>query len=143
MPVRQRNEGICEGKTLPDNSGVAVCADGTWQAMQALSIHWGTSTAEVRSSDKVREELNAGAQGDSTYQTCGVQAAAVALVDGAVRIIDKTFNFSLLAQAPMEPIACANEPTMNGGTILHDSAQFPKFGYMTPSQVLGLPMEKV
>ncbi|KMK66430.1 molybdopterin cofactor-binding domain-containing protein [Puniceibacterium sp. IMCC21224] len=138
--------GFVMAKTLPDNSGVAVYAEGTWQALQAreaITVEWDNSEAEMRSSDVIRDELIAAVQGDSTYQTKGVQTDTTALVDGAATIIDRTFYFPLLAHAPMEPLTCTIEATADGGAILHDGAQFPTFGHMTLSHVLDLPMEKV
>ncbi|SFA70340.1 isoquinoline 1-oxidoreductase, beta subunit [Poseidonocella pacifica] len=138
--------GFVMAKALPDASGVAVYAESTWAAISArdmISVDWDMSNAENRSSDQIREELLAGVNGESTYQNWGDQAATAANVDGAAKVIDKTFYFPLLAHAPMEPLTCTIEPREDGGAILHDGAQFPTFGHMTLSQVLDLPMEKV
>ncbi|MHA3979082.1 xanthine dehydrogenase family protein molybdopterin-binding subunit [Halovulum sp. GXIMD14794] len=138
--------GFVMAKALPDNSGVAVYAESTWAAIsarEAIRVDWDFSAAESRSSDQVKEELIAAVNGDSTYQPRGNQAEAAAAVDAAATVIDRTFYFPLLAHAPMEPLTCTIEPTADGGAILHDGAQFPTFGHMTLSQILGLPMEKV
>lgn len=139
-------KGFVMAQTMPDASGVAVYADSTWAAIsarEALTIEWDNSAAETRSSDEIKAELIAGVNGPSTYQNWGDQVATASAVDGAAKIIDKTFYFPLLAHAPMEPLTCTIEPTADGGAILHDGAQFPTFGHMTLSQVLELPMEKV
>ncbi|WP_424928905.1 molybdopterin cofactor-binding domain-containing protein [Amaricoccus tamworthensis] len=138
--------GFVMAQTLPDASGVAVYAETTWAAISArdmLSVEWDFSAAEDRSSDQIREELIAGVNGPSTYETRGDQSETAAAVDGAATVIDKTFYFPLLAHAPMEPLTCTIEPLDDGGVVLHDGAQFPTFGHMTLSQVLELPMEKV
>ncbi|WP_289084298.1 molybdopterin cofactor-binding domain-containing protein [uncultured Sulfitobacter sp.] len=138
--------GFVMAKALPDASGVAVYADTTWAAISArnaISVEWDNTVAEMRSSDEIRAELIAGVNGPSTYQNWGDQSATAAAVDGAAKVIDKTFYFPLLAHAPMEPLTCTIEPTADGGVVLHDGAQFPTFGHMTLSQVLELPMEKV
>ncbi|PIB24572.1 dehydrogenase [Amylibacter kogurei] len=139
--------GFEMAKTLPDNSGVAVFADTTWNAMQArdaITVEWDDTNAEMRSSDTIRAELMSAVEtGDATYQTRGVQAETASAMESAAKVIDKTFYFPLLAHAPMEPLTCTIEPIADGGVILHDGAQFPTFGHMTLTQVLGLPMEKV
>ncbi len=138
--------GFVMAQTLPDASGVAVYAETTWAAISArdmLAVEWDFSAAEDRSSDQIREELIAGVNGPSTYETRGDQSETAAAVDGAATVIDKTFYFPLLAHAPMEPLTCTIEPLDDGGVVLHDGAQFPTFGHMTLSQVLELPMEKV
>jgi isoquinoline 1-oxidoreductase beta subunit len=138
--------GFVMAQTLPDASGVAVYADTTWAAIsarEAISVEWDNSAAEMRSSDEIKTALIAGVNGPSTYQNWGDQAATAARVDGAAKVIDKTFYFPLLAHAPMEPLTCTVEPTAEGGVVLHDGAQFPTFGHMTMSQVLELPMEMV
>ncbi|WP_378944681.1 molybdopterin cofactor-binding domain-containing protein [Paracoccus sp. R86501] len=138
--------GFAMAKALPDNSGVAVFANTTWQAIQArdaITVEWDNSAAEMRSSDQIRDELIAAVDGASTWAPMGDQAQVAAAVDGAAKVIDQTFYFPLLAHAPMEPLTCTIEPTADGGVILHDGSQFPTFGHMTLAQVLDLPMEKV
>ena len=138
--------GFAMAKTLPDNSGVAVFADTTWQAIRArdaITVEWDNSAAEMRSSDQIRDELIAAVSDTSTWTPKGDQAQIAAAVEGAAKVIDRTFYFPLLAHAPMEPLTCTIEPTADGGIILHDGAQFPTFGQMTLSQVLDLPMEKI
>ncbi|WP_108502335.1 xanthine dehydrogenase family protein molybdopterin-binding subunit [Paracoccus indicus] len=138
--------GFAMAKPLPDNSGVAVFADTTWQAIRArdaITVEWDNSAAEMRSSDQIRDELIAAVSDTSTWAPKGDQAQVAAAVEGAAKVIDRTFYFPLLAHAPMEPLTCTIEPTDNGGVILHDGAQFPTFGHMTLSQVLDLPMEKI
>ncbi|MGC8202038.1 molybdopterin cofactor-binding domain-containing protein [Aliiroseovarius sp. PTFE2010] len=142
----QGKPGFVMAQTLPDASGVAVYADSTWAAISArdaLTVEWDNSAAEMRSSDEIKAELIAGVNGPSTYQKWGDQSATADAVDGAAKVIDKTFYFPLLAHAPMEPLTCTIAPTDDGGVVLHDGAQFPTFSHMTVSQVLQLPMEKV
>ena len=138
--------GFAMAKALPDNSGVAVFADTTWQAIRArdaITVEWDNAAAEMRSSDQIRDELIAAVSDTSTWAPKGDQAHVAAAVEGAAKVIDRTFYFPLLAHAPMEPLTCTIEPTADGGIILHDGAQFPTFGQMTLSQVLDLPMEKI
>ena len=138
--------GFEMAKALPDNSGVAVFADTTWQAIRArdaITVEWDNAAAEMRSSDQIRDELIAAVSDTSTWAPKGDQAHVAAAVEGAAKVIDRTFYFPLLAHAPMEPLTCTIEPTADGGIILHDGAQFPTFGQMTLSQVLDLPMEKI
>lgn len=141
-----RMAGFVRADALSDNSGVAVFAESTWAAISArdaISVEWDNSAAEKRSSDDIKTELMTAVEGESTYQNWGNQAETAAAVDAAATVIDKTFYFPLLAHAPMEPLTCTIAPTEDGGAILHDGAQFPTFGHMTLSEVLGLPMDKV
>ena len=138
--------GFVMAKPMPDGSGVAVFADTTWaaiQAREAIGIDWDMSAAEARSSDEIKAELIAAVSTDSTYAAKGDQAEIAAAVDGAATVIDQTFYFPLLSHAPMEPLTCTIEPTADGGLILHDGAQFPTFGHMSMSKILGVPMEKI
>lgn len=137
--------GFVMAKVLPDASGVAVYGENTWAAISArdaITVDWDLSAAEKRSSSQIKEDLIAAVGGESTYRKWGDQAAVVATVSGAAKVIDRTFYFPLLAHAPMEPLTCTIEPTADG-VVLHDGAQFPTFGHMTLSKVLDLPMEKV
>lgn len=140
-------KGYIRAAVLPNAAGVAVYADTTWAAMQArdaLTVTWDTATAESRSSEQIRSEIEAALAAAPTYNVNGADQAGVAsAIDGAAQVVEKSFYFPLLAHAPMEPLNCTIEPNADGGITLHDGAQMPTGPHAALAQILELPMEKV
>ena len=66
-----------------------------------------------------------------------------AAIDGAEKVVEKTFYFPLLAHAPMEPLNCTIEQTADGTIVLHDGAQMPTGPHMAYQQIFQLPPEKI
>ena len=140
-------KGFIRAAVMPNSAGVVVYAENTWAAMQArdaLSVEWDLSSAENRSSDEIKAEIMAALDAPATYNVNKTDEAAIsAAIDGADKVVEKTFYFPLLAHAPMEPLNCTIEQTAEGDIVLHDGCQFPTGPHMAMAQIFELPMEKV
>jgi isoquinoline 1-oxidoreductase beta subunit len=140
-------KGFIMAQTLPTNHGVAVYAETTWAAMQArnaLNVEWDLSAAENRSSQDIRDEIMAALDADPVFNVNKADLASVrSTVDGAAKVVEKTFYFPLLAHAPMEPLNCTIEQTEEGDIVLHDGAQMPTGPHMAYQQIFGLPADKI
>ena len=140
-------KGFIRAAVLPNKAGVAVYAENTWaafKAREALTVEWDMSNAEARDSETIRNEIMAALDAAPAYNVLKNDHAAMrSLVDGADKIVEKTFYFPLLAHAPMEPLNCAIEATADGGILLHDGCQMPTGPHMALAGIFKLPMEKV
>jgi isoquinoline 1-oxidoreductase beta subunit len=140
-------KGYISAAVLPNQAGVAVYAENTWAAIQArdaLEVEWDMSGAETRDSDQIRSEIMAALDAEPTYNVNKADVAAVtAAIDGADKVVEKTFYFPLLAHAPMEPLNCTIEQTADGDIVLHDGAQMPTGPHMAYQQIFQLPPEKI
>ena len=140
-------KGYINAAVLPNQAGVAVYAENTWAAIQArdaLTVDWDMSGAETRDSDQIKAEIMAALDAEPTYNVNKANVAAVsAAIDGADKVIEKTFYFPLLAHAPMEPLNCTIEQTAEGDIVLHDGAQMPTGPHMAYQQIFQLPPEKI
>ncbi|WP_170343853.1 xanthine dehydrogenase family protein molybdopterin-binding subunit [Ruegeria atlantica] len=140
-------KGYISAAVLPNQAGVAVYAENTWAAIQArdaLEVEWDMSGAETRDSDQIKAEIMAALEAEPTYNVNKADFAAVAAaIDGADKVVEKTFYFPLLAHAPMEPLNCTIEQTADGDIVLHDGAQMPTGPHMAYQQIFGLPAEKI
>ena len=140
-------KGFIQAATLPTQVGVAVYAENTWAALQAremLDVTWDNSSSEARDSETIKSEIMAALDADPVYNVTKTDQTKIASdIDGAAKVLEKTFYFPLLAHAPMEPLNCTIEPLADGGIILHDGAQMPTGPHMALSQILQLPMEKI
>ncbi len=140
-------KGFINAAVLPNQAGVAVYAENTWAAIQArdaLEVEWDMSGAETRDSDQIRTEIMAALDAEPTYNVNKADVAAVAAaIEGADKIVEKTFYFPLLAHAPMEPLNCTIEQTAEGDIVLHDGAQMPTGPHMAYQQIFQLPPEKI
>ncbi len=136
-------KGFINAAVLPNKAGVAVYAQNTWAAFQArdaLTVEWDMSKAESRSSDEIKSEIMAALEAEPEFNVRKNEQVAL---DGAARIVEKTFYFPLLAHAPMEPLNCTIEATEDGGILLHDGCQFPTGPHAAMAQIFQLPMEKI
>ncbi len=140
-------KGYINAAVLPNQAGVAVYAENTWAAIQArdaLEVEWDMSGAETRDSDQIKAEIMAALDAEPTYNVNKADVAAVAAaIDGADKVVEKTFYFPLLAHAPMEPLNCTIEQTAEGDIVLHDGAQMPTGPHMAYQQIFQLPPEKI
>ncbi|WP_298847453.1 xanthine dehydrogenase family protein molybdopterin-binding subunit [uncultured Ruegeria sp.] len=140
-------KGFLSAAVLPNQAGVAVYAENTWaaiQAREALEVEWDMSGAETRDSDQIKAEIMAALDAAPTYNVNKADVAAVsAAIEGADKVIEKTFYFPLLAHAPMEPLNCTIEQTADGDIVLHDGAQMPTGPHMAYQQIFQLPPEKI
>ena len=138
--------GFIEAKELPGINAVAIFGTNTWAAFQArdmVEVTWDDTGAEMRSSDQIKAEMLAALDAPSTYDVYGTEADTAARIDTAAMVVEETFYFPLLAHAPMEPLTCTVEPTVDGGIILHDAAQPPSFIHGALVQATGLPGDKI
>ncbi len=140
-------KGYISAAVLPNQAGVAVYAENTWAAIQArdaLEVDWDMSGAETRDSEQIRSEIMAALDAEPTYNVNKADVAAVSTaIDGADKVVEKTFYFPLLAHAPMEPLNCTIEQTAEGDIVLHDGAQMPTGPHMAYQQIFQLPPEKI
>lgn len=140
-------KGYISAAVLPNQAGVAVYAENTWAAIQArdaLEVDWDMSGAETRDSDQIRSEIMAALDAEPTYNVNKADVGTVsAAIDGADKVVEKTFYFPLLAHAPMEPLNCTIEQTAEGDIVLHDGAQMPTGPHMAYQQIFQLPPEKI
>ncbi|WP_170325373.1 xanthine dehydrogenase family protein molybdopterin-binding subunit [Ruegeria arenilitoris] len=140
-------KGYINSAVLPNQAGVAVYAENTWAAIQArdaLEVEWDMSAAETRDSDQIKAEIMAALDAEPAYNVNKADVAAVsAAIDGADKVVEKTFYFPLLAHAPMEPLNCTIEQTDEGDIVLHDGAQMPTGPHMAYQQIFQLPPEKI
>ncbi|WP_170770361.1 xanthine dehydrogenase family protein molybdopterin-binding subunit [Ruegeria lacuscaerulensis] len=140
-------KGYISAAVLPNQAGVAVYAENTWAAIQArdaLAVDWDMSGAETRDSDQIRSEIMAALDAEPTYNVNKADIGAFsAAIDGADKVVEKTFYFPLLAHAPMEPLNCTIEQTAEGDIVLHDGAQMPTGPHMAYQQIFQLPPEKI
>lgn len=136
-------KGFINAAILPNKAGVAVYAENTWAALQArdaLTVEWDMSKAESRSSDEIKSEIMAALEAEPEFNVLKNERADM---DGAAKVVEKTFYFPLLAHAPMEPLNCTIEATADGGILLHDGCQFPSGPHVAMAQIFQLPMEKI
>jgi len=140
-------KGYISAAVLPNKAGVAVYAENTWAAIQArdaLEVEWDVSGAESRHSDQIKAEIMAALDAEPAYNVNKADVGAVAAaIDGAEKVIEKTFYFPLLAHAPMEPLNCTIEQTADGTIVLHDGSQMPTGPHMAYQQIFNLPPEKI
>ncbi len=124
-------------------SGIAVVAEGTWQARKAraaLEIEWdGGSGAELDSAKLTARyaELAAtpGAVARKEGDPDGVLAAAS-------RRIEAVYEVPFLAHAPLEPLNCLVS-LEDGGAEIVTGSQFLGVDRIAAAGALGLPPEKV
>lgn len=133
--------GVVDVLTIPQ--GVAVLATSTWPAIKgrdALSIEWGESAAETRSTGDLFEEYRqlADTKGTRTHRHDDAEGALA----NAVKTVEATYEFPYLAHAPMEPIDI---------TVLFDGenatfwtgSQLQTLDHGTAAAVLGIDQSQV
>ncbi len=124
-------------------AGVAVVADGFWQALkgrEALQVTWDEGPGARLSTEGIRRRYTALAR------TPGVPArregnVAVALAE-ADRTLEAEFEVPFLAHAPMEPLNCCVELRPDGCDIW-TGTQMQTGDRDTAARITGLAPEKV
>lgn len=114
--------GVRKIVTVP--SGVAVIADGYWnayKARKALKVDWDKGRGVVMDSRRLRNEFR------SIAEQPGIEAdakgdAEAALANAETRL-DAIYEVPYQAHAPMEPLSCMVELQSDGGAILHTGSQ--------------------
>ena len=121
--------------------GVAVVADGYWQASQgrdALKLQWDTSAVEKVDSEKQLAQYRelADAPGPRNFD------ADMAPLDTAPRQLEAEFVFPYLAHAAMEPLNCTVQLS-DGRAEIWTGSQMPGLDGAAAARVLGLKPEQV
>lgn len=121
--------------------GVAVIADGYWQAKQgrdALKLQWDTASVEKVDSEKQLAQYRelADKPGPRLYE------ADMSPLASAPHKLDAEFFFPYLAHAPMEPLNCTVQVT-ESGVQLWVGTQMPGFDAASAARVLGVKPEQV
>ena len=121
--------------------GVAVVADGYWQATQgreALKLQWDTSAVEKVDSERQLAQYRelAARPGPRKFD------ADMAPLDTAPRQLEAEFVFPYLAHAAMEPLNCTVQLT-EGRAELWTGSQCPGLDGAAVARVLGLKPEQV
>jgi isoquinoline 1-oxidoreductase beta subunit len=124
-------------------SGVAVVADGYWNARQgrdALEIKWDDGAGAALSSDGIRKTFGELAEKQGTV---GInQGDASAALAGAAKTLEAVYEAPYLAHACMEPMNCTASVTADGVEIW-GSVQAPGLLQLVLSQVASVKPEQV
>lgn len=123
--------------------GVAIVAEGYWQARQArqaIEADWDAGEGGALDTEKLRAE----------YRQIAQRAGAVARKDGdadaalaaSSRKIVADYEVPFLAHAPMEPLSCMVHFTADGAEI-YTGSQFLGPDTMTAAAVLGIDAAKI
>lgn len=129
--------------------GVAVIADNTYAALKArdaLSVTWDDSQAETRDSAGIMTDFTKDIDKPGIeHHATGNAAQALSDVKGidGVTYVDASFEFPMLAHAPMEPLDAVFEKTADGGVEVWMGSQIQTMDKPTIAAVLGLPPAKV
>jgi isoquinoline 1-oxidoreductase beta subunit len=121
--------------------GVAVVADGYWQASQgreALKLQWNTSAVEKVDSERQLAEYRelAGRPGARHFD------ADMSTLDSAPRRLEAEFMFPYLAHAAMEPLNCTVRIS-DGRAEVWTGSQCPGLDAAAAAKALGLKPEQV
>jgi isoquinoline 1-oxidoreductase beta subunit len=124
-------------------SGVAVIADGYWQALkgrEALEIEWVEGEGTSLSSDGLREAYRALAEEPGTVtRSEGDAHAALAAAD---RTLSAEYDVPYLAHAAMEPLNCVVDFRKDGCEIW-TGTQFQTVDLNAAAKAAGLQPEQV
>jgi isoquinoline 1-oxidoreductase beta subunit len=119
-------------------TGIAVVARNFWaasRARDALTLTWDFTSAETRSTEDLRAELN------RLADTEGLRARDAGDVDAAfgsaAKTIEAEFEFPYLAHTAMEPMNAVIE-LGHGKCILTTASQLPSLDQETVANILGL-----
>lgn len=129
---------------LGSTGGVAVIADNTWraeQALAALDVTWDEGDAARVSSADVDRALDAAlaAEPDFTYRDVGDAPAAL---ERAATVLEATYRAPYLAHAPMEPMNCTVLARADGADVWVGT-QVPGIARDAVADVLGLDARQV
>ena len=140
-----RNARLVPGvvDVVPIPTGVAVLATDTWSAMvgrENLTVTWGTSSAELRSTAEILEDHRRLAEGPEPDAVRRGDAAA-ALAE-ASHVLEAEFTFPYLAHAPMEPINAVME-LRPGAAEIWSGCQAHSADARAAATVVGLAPEQI
>lgn len=137
-------KGVIDVFEIPTDrggSGVAVVAEGYWQALQArqaLAIDWNTGGHEKVASDTqlAAYKILAGQPGTVAKD------ADVSKLAGAPKKITAVYEFPYLAHAPMEPLNCVIDLKADS-CIVWAGSQFQTVDQGAIARTAGLKVEQV
>ncbi|WP_226634714.1 xanthine dehydrogenase family protein molybdopterin-binding subunit [Novosphingobium profundi] len=124
--------------------GLAVVADGTWQAMKArdaLDITWDESAASTTSSQGYLDTL-AEAMDSAEPEFSEERGDSAAAFAKAAQVLEAEFTFPYLAHAPMEPLTSMGR-IEDGECYLRAGFQSQTINQQAAAEILGVPTEKV
>jgi len=102
--------GVKKVVTLADGNGVAVIADNTWRAKNAvltLEITEDSSASDGLSSESITQKMNIIIDNDEMIATPEDEGdVAEVFANKDVNVIESTYDVPYLAQATMEPLNC-------------------------------------
>ncbi|GAC1477877.1 MAG: xanthine dehydrogenase family protein molybdopterin-binding subunit [Gemmatimonadaceae bacterium] len=104
--------GVRQVVVLPDGGGVAVIADGYWQAMQgrrALVVEWEEPTIAPSTPGIVQQLADQAKRPGVVSHTAGTPAEVLAAA--GTRRVDAEYSLPYLAHAAMEPVNCTASVT--------------------------------
>jgi len=128
--------GVHEVVQVPH--GVAVIADGYWEALQArdkLEIEWDETNAETRGTEQLMEAYRALA--GTTGAVARQQGDADGALASAVTVLEREYTFPYLAHAAMEPLNCVVDLREDGCDIWTGS-QWPTMDQGVAARLTGL-----
>ena len=124
--------------------GVAVVAEGFWQARQAraaLKIEWDPGAGAGLDSNQLREVYR------QVAKTSGPVARKEGDPEAALaanpKRLEAAYEVPFLAHAPMEPLSCMVQFREDGGADIYTGSQFLGPDTMTAAAVLGLKAEQI
>lgn len=129
---------------VPISSGVAVVADGYWNAMvarQKLHIKWEESSFVRQSTASIRKERERLAKTNGAIAKSTGNAKAL-IEQASKRLVDVVYEVPYLAHAPMEPPAAVASVEPDRCEIWA-STQVPDRVQSLAAELTGLPKEKI
>ena len=132
------------GSRYGEVPGVAVIADGWWQARQALAaldVQFFPGPHLALGSDDVAAQLRDAAHADTglPFRSTG---DAVGVLAAADRVLDVTYEAPYLAHATMEPMNATVRVT-DAGVELWTSTQVPGVACIAAAEVAGVDVSRV
>ena len=134
--------GVLKVVEIP--GGVALVADNTWRAQQALDalpVKWDEGAGAAHSSDSIFAGMEAALKKGELKKDWAVGDADAAL-RGAAKVVEQTYRLPYLAHACMEPMNCTAS-FADGKLEIWGGFQDGLGARMTAAKLAGLPWEKV